>query len=117
MRKFINDNFKYVLIVVGVIVLYVLTLDLLKPSNGMSKEDINKIEKIDKDINLMIENQKKLDESIKEYKNEIKKIDSTIANIKVKKEVINNYYTQKGKEIKNANVKQVDSLLRSRYKF
>ena len=46
-----------------------------------------------------------------------KKIDSTISNIKVKKEVVNNYYEQKGKEIKDGNVKQVDSLLRLRYKF
>ena len=117
MRKFLSENFKYILVVVGVIVLYVFILDLMKPSNGMTKEELKKIEQIDRDINLMIENQKKLDESIKEYKNEIKKIDSTIANINVKKEVVNNYYTQKGKEIKDANVKQVDSLLRSRYKF
>jgi septal ring factor EnvC (AmiA/AmiB activator) len=117
MRKFLNDNFKYILIVVGVVVLYVLLLDLMKPSNGMTKEDLKKIEQIDKDINLLIESQKKLDESINEYKKEIEKIDSTISNIKVKKEVVNNYYEQKGKEIKDANVKQVDSLLRLRYKF
>lgn len=117
MRQFLSRNYKYVLIVVGAIVFYVLMADLMKPSNGMTKEDLKKIEQIDKDINLLIENQKKLDESINEYKNEIKKIDSTISNIKVKKEVVNNYYEQKGKEIKDANVKQVDSLLRSRYKF
>lgn len=117
MRQFLSRNYKYVLIVVGAIVFYVLISDLMKPSNGMTKEDLKKIEQIDKDINLLIENQKKLDESINEYKNEIKKIDSTISNIKVKKEVVNNYYEQKGKEIKDANVKQVDSLLRSRYKF
>ena len=66
---------------------------------------------------MLIESQKKLDESINEYKKQIEKIDSTISNIKVKKEVVNNYYEQKGKEIKDANVKQVDSLLRLRYKF
>lgn len=117
MKKFLNDNFKYILIVVGVVVLYVLLLDLMKSSNGMTKEDLKKIEQIDKDINLLIESQKKLDESINEYKKQIEKIDSTISNIKVKKEVVNNYYEQKGKEIKDANVKQVDSLLRLRYKF
>lgn len=117
MKKFLSDNFKYILIVVGVVVLYVLLLDLMKPSNGMNREDIKKIEQINKDINLLIESQKKLDESINEYKKEIEKIDSTISNIKVKKEVVNNYYEQKGKEIKDANVKQVDSLLRLRYKF
>ena len=117
MIKFLSDNFKYILIVVGAVVLYILLLDLMKPSNGMTKEYLKKIEQIDKDINLLIESQKKLDESINEYKKEIEKIDSTISNIKVKKEVVNNYYEQKGKEIKDANVKQVDSLLRLRYKF
>jgi septal ring factor EnvC (AmiA/AmiB activator) len=117
MIKFLSDNFKYILIVVGAVVLYILLLDLMKPSNGMNREDIKKIEQIDKDINLLIESQKKLDESINEYKKQIEKIDSTISNIKVKKEVVNNYYEQKGKEIKDANVKQVDSLLRLRYKF
>ena len=117
MKKFLNDNFKYILIVVGSIILYLFILDLMTPSNGMTKEDLKKIEQIDKDINLLIESQKKLDESINEYKKEIEKIDSTISNIKVKKEVVNNYYEQKGKEIKDANVKHVDSLLRLRYKF
>ena len=117
MRKFLDDNFKYILIGIGTVVLYILLMDLMTPSNGMTKEDLKKIEQIDKDINLLIESQKKLDESINEYKKEIDKIDSTISNIKVKKEVVNNYYEQKGKEIKDANVKQVDSLLRSRYKF
>jgi hypothetical protein len=50
-------------------------------------------------------------------KKEIEKVDSVISNIKVKKEVVNNYYQQKGEEIRNADVKQIDSLLRSRYKF
>ena len=76
-----------------------------------------RIEQLDKDINSMIEYQKQLDEKITEYNKEILKIDSTISNIKVKKEVVNNYYEQKGKEIKNSNAKQVDSLLRSRYNF
>ena len=42
MRKFINDNFKYVLVVVAAIVIYFLILDLTKPSNGMTEEDLKK---------------------------------------------------------------------------
>ena len=91
--------------------------DITSKDNGMSKEDKKRIEQLDKDINSMIEYQKKLDEKITEYNKEIMKIDSTISNIKVKKEVVNNYYQQKGNEIKNSNAKQVDSLLRSRYNF
>jgi hypothetical protein len=40
-----------------------------------------------------------------------------ISNIKIKKEVVNNYYQQKGNEIKNSNSKQIDSLLQLRYNF
>ncbi|NBW60033.1 MAG: hypothetical protein EBR41_05655 [Crocinitomicaceae bacterium] len=87
MKKFLNDNFKYILIVVGSIIVYLFILDLMTPSNGMTKEDLKKIEQIDKDINLLIESQKKLDESINEYKKEIEKIDSLSAYISSKKEM------------------------------
>jgi len=117
MRKFLSENFKYIMVPILLILIGLLIYDLTSKDNGMSKEDKKRIEQLDKDINSMIEYQKQLDEKITEYNKEILKIDSTISNIKVKKEVVNNYYEQKGKEIKNSNAKQVDSLLRSRYNF
>jgi uncharacterized protein YlxW (UPF0749 family) len=117
MRSFLSENFKYIMAVIMVVLIGLFIYDLTSKDNGMSKEDKKRIEQLDKDINSMIEYQKKLDEKITEYNKEIMKIDSTISNIKVKKEVVNNYYQQKGNEIKNSNAKQVDSLLRSRYNF
>jgi septal ring factor EnvC (AmiA/AmiB activator) len=117
MREFLSQNFKYFMPVIIAILLCIIIGDMINTSNGMSKQDKKRIEQLDKDINEMMEYQKKLDEKITKYNEEIQKIDSTISNIKVKKEVVNNYYQQKGEEIKNANVKQVDSLLRLRYKF
>jgi septal ring factor EnvC (AmiA/AmiB activator) len=117
MRKFLSENFKYIMVPILLFLIGLLIYDLTSKDNGMSKEDKKRIEQLDKDINSMIEYQKQLDEKITEYNKEILKIDSTISNIKVKKEVVNNYYEQKGKEIKNSNAKQVDSLLRSRYNF
>jgi septal ring factor EnvC (AmiA/AmiB activator) len=117
MRKFLSENFKYIMTPILIFLIGLLIYDLTSKDNGMSKEDKKRIEQLDKDINSMIEYQKQLDEKITEYNKEILKIDSTISNIKVKKEVVNNYYEQKGKEIKNSNAKQVDSLLRSRYNF
>jgi septal ring factor EnvC (AmiA/AmiB activator) len=117
MRKFLSENFKYIMTPILIFLIGLLIYDLTTKDNGMSKEDKKRIEQLDKDINSMIEYQKQLDEKITEYNKEILKIDSTISNIKVKKEVVNNYYEQKGKEIKNSNAKQVDSLLRSRYNF
>jgi chromosome segregation ATPase len=86
-------------------------------TNGMSKNDKERIEKLNQEIEVLIDSQKKLDESINGYKQEITKIDSTISNIKVKKEVVNNFYGQKQKEIKDANTKQIDSMFRSRYNY
>jgi uncharacterized protein YlxW (UPF0749 family) len=117
MRSFLSENFKYIMTAIMVVLIGLFIYDLTSKDNGMSKEDKKRIEQLDKDINSMIEYQKKLDEKITEYNKEIMKIDSTISNIKVKKEVVNNYYQQKGNEIKNSNAKQVDSLLRSRYNF
>ena len=69
-------------------------------TNGMSQNDKERIEKLNQEIEVLIESQKKLDESIISYKEEVSKIDSNISNIKIKKEVVNNFYGQKQKEIK-----------------
>jgi septal ring factor EnvC (AmiA/AmiB activator) len=117
MREYLSKNFKYIMMPILILIIGILIYDIASKDNGMSQEDKKRLEQLDKDINSMIEYQKQLDEKITEYNKEIKKIDSTISNIKVKKEVVNNYYQQKGTEIKNSNAKQVDSLLRSRYNF
>jgi hypothetical protein len=117
MKNFLDENFKYIMTLIMIILIGLFVYDLTSKDNGMSKEDKKRIEQLNKDIDSMINYQKQLDEKITEYNKEIMKIDSTISNIKVKKEVVNNYYQQKGNEIKNSNAKQVDSLLRSRYNF
>jgi uncharacterized protein YlxW (UPF0749 family) len=117
MREYLSKNFKYIMIPILILIIGILIYDIASKDNGMSQEDKKRLEQLDKDINSMIEHQKQLDIKIGEYNKEIEKVDSVISNIKVKKEVVNNYYQQKGEEIRNADVKQIDSLLRSRYKF
>jgi septal ring factor EnvC (AmiA/AmiB activator) len=117
MREFLSKNFKYIITPILIILICVMIYDIASKDNGMSKEDKKRLEQLDKDINNMIDYQKQLDVKIEVYNKEIEKVDSVITNIKLKKEVVNNYYQQKGEEIKNADVKQIDSLLRSRYKF
>ena len=68
-------------------------------------------------INEMKNLQKCLSDSIQSYQKKIDKIDQKISNIKIEKKQVNNYYTQKKEEIKNADKKQIDSLLRKRYNF
>jgi hypothetical protein len=117
MREFLSKNFKYIITPILIILIGIMIYDIASKDNGMSNEDKKRLEQLDKDINHMIEYQKQLDVKIEVYNKEIEKVDSVITNIKIKKEVVNNYYQQKGEEIKNADVKQIDSLLRSRYKF
>jgi chromosome segregation ATPase len=117
MKTFFDNNFKYIITAIILIWLAFNLVDMFTRTNGMSNNDKERIKKLNQEIEVLIENQKKLDESINSYKQEITKIDSNIANIKVKKEVVNNFYGQKQKEIKDANTKQIDSMFRSRYNY
>ena len=117
MRNFIVENFKYLMPIIIGILLFVIISDMINMTNGMSKEDRKRIEMINNDINTMLKYQKQLDQKITNYNICILKIDSTITNIKFKKEVVTIYYQQKSESIKNSNIKQIDSLLRSRYKY
>lgn len=117
MKTFFDNNFKYIITVIVLIWVIFSTVDMFTRTNGMTENDKQRIEKLNQEIVVLIENQKKLDESINSYKEEIVKIDSNISNIKIKKEVVNNFYGQKQKEIKDANTKQIDSMFRSRYNY
>ena len=117
MKTFFDNNFKYIITAIILIWLAFNLVDMFTRTNGMSNNDKERIKKLNQEIEVLIENQKKLDESINSYKQEITKIDSNIANIKFKKEVVNNFYGQKQKEIKDANTKQIDSMFRSRYNY
>ncbi len=57
--------------------------------------------------------QQSLNDSLNVYQHKIDEIDNKIGKIKVERKEVNNFYTQKKEEIKNADKKQVDSLLRS----
>jgi predicted nucleic acid-binding Zn-ribbon protein len=83
----------------------------------MSELDKYKLEQLDKDIQKLQKLQESLNDSLNVYQQKIDKIDDKISNIKVEKKEVNNYYTQKKEEIKNADKKQIDSLLRKRYNF
>lgn len=76
-----------------------------------------KLDQIDKNIDSLKKIQLKLSDSISVYKKQIEKIDSNISNIRIQKNTINNYYEIKEEEIKGYNKRQIDSLLKVRYKY
>mgnify|MGYP000155907036 CR=1 FL=1 len=117
MKEFLTYNWKTItLTILGVIFVYLL-VRVFTPVKDMSELNKYKLEQIDKHINEMKTLQKSLSDSIQVYQNKIDEIDDKISHIKVEKKEVNNFYTQKREEIKNADKKQIDSLLRGRYNF
>ena len=117
MMEFLKKNWKNITLgILGVIFVYLL-VRVFTPTPDMSELNKYKLEQIDKHINEMKTLQKTLSDSIQVYQNKIDEIDDKISHIKVEKKEVNNFYTQKREEIKNADKKQIDSLLRSRYNF
>jgi septal ring factor EnvC (AmiA/AmiB activator) len=117
MKEFFIKNWKnIVLTLLGVIFIYLL-FRVFTPAPDMSEINKYKLEQLDKHINEMKQLQLKLNDSIQSYQNKIDKIDEKIGKIKIEKSQVNNYYTQKKEDIKNADKKQIDSLLRNRYNF
>jgi F0F1-type ATP synthase membrane subunit b/b' len=117
MKKFITDNFKYILIAgVSIFALYWI-IYLFTPKPQMSELDQYKLDQLNKDIAIIKSNQEKLDKRIQEYKTELTKIDSTIAQVRNQKTIIKEYYKEKGEEISGMKPSQIDSLFHKRYKY
>ena len=117
MKEFITKNWKNITLgLLGVIFVYLL-VRVFTPAPDMSELNKYKLEQIDKHIEEMKNLQKSLSDSIQSYQTKISEIDQKISKIKIERSEVNNYYTQKKEEIKNADKKQIDSLLRSRYNF
>jgi len=117
MKELLVKNWKNIVLgLFGVIFVY-LVVRVFTPVKDMSEVNKYKLEQLDKHINEMKELQKSLSDSIQSYENKIEQIDNKISNIKIEKKEVNNYYTEKKEEIKSADKKQIDSLLRKRYGF
>jgi septal ring factor EnvC (AmiA/AmiB activator) len=117
MKNFLTYNWKTItLTILGVIFIYLL-VKVLTPVPDMSELNKYKLEQIEKKVEEIKLLQNNLNDSIKSYQIKINSIDNKISNIKIEKKVVNNYYTQKAQEIKKADKRQLDSLLRNRYNF
>ncbi len=115
--KYVEKYWKWVVgIILSIAVLY-LVVYLATPKPKMSELDKYKIEQINKNIEQLKKLQENLNDSLSVYNKKIEEIDNKISNIKVERKEVNNYYTQKKEEIKNADKRQIDSLLRKRYNF
>ena len=115
--EFIKKYWKYVVGVILTIGVLYLIVYLATPKPEMSALDKYKLEQLDKDINLIIENQKKLDKQIEGYKNELSQIDSTISKVKNQKIIVKEYYKEQGEKITEMKPSEIDTLFHDRYKY
>lgn len=117
MKEFLTHNWKTItLTILGVIFVYLL-IRVFTPIPNHSELNKYKLEQIDKKTEEIKKLQSDIKDSIISYKSKIKDIDTKISNIKVEKNQVNNYYTIKEEEIKTADKKKIDSLLRKKYNF
>ena len=117
MKEFLKFNFKYILITFfGVLLVYLLIRAFNKDTNNpeLMEFKLNQIDNKIKTLNTKLDN---YNDSILLYKKEIMKLNTEISKIRIKKTVVNNFYEEKTEEIKILNAKEVDSILRKRYKY
>ncbi len=113
----IKKYYKYVLGGVLFIAVLYLVVYLATPKPQMSELDKYKLEQLNNEIHTLVESQKKLDSQIESYKQELTKIDSTIAKVRNQKTIVKEYYKEKGEEIDKMTKSQIDSLLHKRYNY
>ena len=117
MKSLFIKYFREILITIfGIVIVYFL-YKIYFTSTDNSKLIKYKLEVLDKEIEQLYGQRKSIDSSINIYNENIKKIDSSIYNIKIEKTIINQTFKTKENEIKKADAKTVDSLLRLRYRY
>jgi len=117
MKEFILKNWKDLLLIVLTIMLTIILIKLFRPIEDRSELLKYKLEKLDENIDQLKKIQNQLNDSLSNYKKDIKKIDQNISKIRVEKTIINNYYEQKKDIIEGMGKKEIDSAFKQRYKY
>jgi hypothetical protein len=115
--EFIKKYWKLFVGVIGGLFALYLIIFMLTPKPDMSELDKYKLEQLDKDINLLIENQKKLDKQIEGYKKELSHIDSSIRKVQNQKVIVKEYYKEQGEKISGMKPSEINKLFQERYNY
>lgn len=116
-KEFLIKNYSNIILtLMGGLLIYLL-VRTFTPIPDNSELVKYKLEKIDEEIKDLSEQRKKIDESISLYNEKIKKIDESISKIKIEKTVVNNYYEIKENKLSKSTAREIDSLLKERYKY
>lgn len=117
MKTFITTYFKEILLFAFGITICIFLYKIYFVNTDNSELIKFKLDTLDKEINELYEQRKSLDSSIQVRNKNIEKIDSALNNLKVEKTTINEIYQVTATEIKQADAKQTDSLLRLRFRY
>ena len=117
MKQFLVTYFKEILLFVFAIIIFIFLYKIYFINTDNSELIKFKLETLDKEINQLYEQRKSLDSSIDARNKNIEKIDSALNNLKVEKTTINEIYQVTATEIKQADAKKTDSLLRLRFRY
>lgn len=117
MKEFFEKNFKLLLQITVVGLLVILIFRSCTATPDRSELLMYKLEQIDNQVKTLRLSNQKLDKKIENYNNDIRKIDSTIKDIKIQRTIVNNYYEDKKRGIIGMNKKQIDSTLKARYTY
>ena len=111
-----KNNLNKILIILILIITIMLLIKSFIPKR---KDDLlkYKLEQLDKNINEMKDQQKKINQKIDVYKKDIIVIDSNIRNIKTNRSTVNNYYELKEDSINGMERKEMINEFKKRYKY
>jgi len=117
MKEFVTKNYQNIVLTLLGVLLVFLLIRTFTPIPDNSELIKYKLEKLDEEINTIKEQRKKIDESIQLYNENIQKIDFSLSKLRVEKNVVNNFYEIKENKLSESTTKEIDSLLRNRYKY
>jgi exonuclease VII small subunit len=116
-KKFILANYKTAIKIVFALFLLYWILYILTPNIKMSADSKEKIDALNTQIDSLEAGQKRLDENIKVFNQEIIKVDKKISNIKQEKTIIKEIYHEKITDVDNYTDDELDSFFAKRYGY
>jgi hypothetical protein len=117
MKELFIKYFREILILVFGIIITLLLVGIFSPSNDNSELIKFKLDTLNKEIEELYKQQKGIDSLINKTNENIKLIDMQIDSVKIEKKTINNIFNINSNKIRNFDARQVDSLLRVRYRY
>jgi hypothetical protein len=116
-KTIVNNNLNFTIKVLIVLFVIYWFFYFTTPKTTMSDEDRNKVDSLLTRIELLVENQKKLDKSILKFEGDIKVINDSIVKIKKEKLIIREIYYEEINRVRNFDDKQLDSFFTARYGY